>query len=195
MPSETGVMANLLRDVGLVLQDVASLVEEGKAYERAAEAAEGQDLYALDVLNLIHVANEIRAGRADKLAHRIEDLLPEHLREMGAFQESSVTILATHQAGQLLESSGKEIPADLKGRLAAAGEKAKQLLSEDCFVETVCDGGPGCHRWPTSLPDIDPTTPNPMGWRYIVGSHCGFRWPRFWKLDCGNPKGLVACTG
>ena len=39
------------------------------------------------------------------------------------------------------------------------------------------------------------TKPDPMGWKYIVDSHCGFKWPKFWKLSCGAPIGLVACTG
>jgi hypothetical protein len=103
--------------------------------------------------------------------------------------------MAFYAAGRLYEESGEEVPRDIRRHIDHAAELAQQHLSEDCYAETHCGGGVDCHRWPTSLPDIDPSTPNPMGWRYIIDSHCGFHWPRFWKLDCGQPKGLVACTG
>jgi hypothetical protein len=159
------------------------------------ETREGQHLYEMDVLNLIHIASEIRAGRAEQLAKRIEDALPEYLREMETFEESSFRTLAFYETGQLYATSKCRIPQDLEGPIETAEARVGEVLSDDCFAETVCNGGVDCHRWPTSLPDIDVNTPDPMGWHYILHSHCGFHWPRFWRLDCGVPKGLKACTG
>lgn len=156
---------------------------------------EGQDQYVLEVLNLVHVATEIRSGRADILASRIEDYLVQHLREMMTFVETPYRALAFNATGLLYDLAKKPIPSDLQVSVAAAQQAAAPNLSDGCFATTICNGDADCHRWPTSLPDIDTGKEDPMGWHYIIGSHCGFHWPRFWKLDCGNPKGLTACTG
>ncbi len=152
-------------------------------------------VYTRQVLDLLVVARDIREGRTEDLADRIESTLEGHLSQMMKFQESPNKTACFYLADELYAASDKKAPETLKSALAESKTALKQILSKDCFAEASCGGGVDCHKWPTSLRPVDPDTPDVMGWHYIIGSHCGFSWPFFWKRDCGLPLGLKACTG
>jgi hypothetical protein len=159
-----------------------------------------QNDYAALVLNLINIASEIHAGRANQLVESIASSLPEYLTSMSGFKDSPLKTATFAAAGQLLKTSNKAVPADLQAQVAAAGAKAKQVLSTDCYdLLTVCKEK-GCIPIPTSLRPVDVSKVNPMGWQYLVGSNCGAKnWKR-WKLwqigqGCGPPMAVRACEG
>jgi hypothetical protein len=102
------------------------------------KAPDGQDLYALDVLNLIHVATEIRAGRGAQLATKIQNMLAGHLNDMLTFSPSPYRTLAFFRANQLYTAAGASIPTELQTATEAADKDAPQLLSDDCCGETTC---------------------------------------------------------
>jgi hypothetical protein len=160
-----------------------------------ASVREEQDGFAWQVISLISVAQDIRAGRAEDLAARIEDMLPTYLEVMADFDDSALRTVAFYAAGLLYAESRKQPPEWMSHVIGTAKTDISQVLSEDCFEEMRCKPGKGCVPWPTSLRAVDVSRPSPMGWRYIVDSHCGFSWPKFWKPACGAPIGLVACTG
>lgn len=164
--------------------------------ETAPVEKDYQIAYALQVLTLISVAQDIRAGRASDLLQVIEDGLPAYLTTMVSHTDSSYRTVALHTGGQLYGPDAiKRFGPQVMASIQEAGTKLNQVLSDGCFKEIRCDGGKGCVPWPTSLRAVDVNTPDPMGWKFIVGSHCGFSWPKFWNLDCGPPVALVACTG
>src|SRR5437016_13229777 len=72
----------------------ASLIAKTHSITFASPQSEGlpdeeiQNDYAAQVLNLIHVASEIRAGRANQLVESIEDSLPDYLTSMAGFTKS-----------------------------------------------------------------------------------------------------------
>jgi len=176
----------------------SALAAARSAWWRSAAAAPAlgptdQVEYTMEVLSLFHAAREIGAGRGEALAASIVGSAPDHAISLLGFDESNYTVAAFYLAGEVLQSSSAAVPANLAAALRAGREKAKQVLSADCFDLTVCKEK-GCVKWPTSLQPANVNAPNPEGWHYIVGSHCGFHWPKFWKLDCGPPVALKPCT-
>ncbi|HEY6326818.1 MAG TPA: hypothetical protein VIW73_09950 [Candidatus Cybelea sp.] len=155
---------------------------------------DGQNKFAMQVLSLLHIAREIRAGRGPQFAASIGSNLGDVLTPMLTFRQNNLTIAVFYLADRYYGSSGSAIPTNLGPALKAGSAKVNQILSQDCFDLTVCKS-PGCAPWPTSLRPANVNAPSPIGWRYIVGSHCGFSWPKFWKLDCGQPLALEPCTG
>ncbi|HTD38244.1 MAG TPA: hypothetical protein VK669_12070 [Candidatus Limnocylindrales bacterium] len=157
-------------------------------------SASDQTKYAMQVLSLMHVAREIKAGRGAQLAASIEASTPDYLTPMADFAETNYTIGAFALADQQFKAENRTPPAALNAKLKGGRDKLAQVLSQDCFELIDCKE-PGCVPWPTSLRAANLNAPSPLGWRYIVGSHCGFSWPKFWKLDCGPPIALQPCTG
>ncbi|HLK16232.1 MAG TPA: hypothetical protein VKT78_15610 [Fimbriimonadaceae bacterium] len=157
--------------------------------------AEYQDGFTLQVLNLVNVAQRIRSGHAPQLENDIAHTLPQYLRFMENFGDTPTRTATFYVAGNLFKASNITVPADLQRQIALANAKAKQVLSKDCFQQISCIPGAGCVPWPTSLKPVNPKVLDPQGWHYIQGSHCGFSWPKFWKLECGEPIGLTPCTG
>jgi hypothetical protein len=183
-----------------VLGACAALAASKPGLTRSAAAASpklsagDETEYTMEVLSLMHAAREIKAGRGPQLAASIESSAVDHLAPLLGFDESNYTLAALYAGGALLHSSNRAVPRNLFAALKGARDKIKQVLSADCFELTICKE-PGCVPWPTSLRPANVKAPSPMGWRYIVGSHCGFSWPKFWKLDCGPPIALEVCTG
>jgi hypothetical protein len=170
---------------------------EGKPKPKSAgtvSLAAAQNTYSMQVLSLIHVAREIRKGRAEELASSIEASLATHLRRMSEFPEAPVTTAAFYTAGLLYRATETKTPAGLATPISTAGTKIKQAVSEECFeLLDVCACGAGCVPWPTSLRPVNVNKQSEVGWHYIVNSHCGFSWPKFWRLDCCQPIGIVQC--
>ena len=177
------------------LKSDSSRIQKAVIVTKNLSDQDTQEIYSRQLLDLLNVASEIRAGRAEQLAERIELSLEGHLNVMMEFDENIFKTATFHLANLHYESSGNEAPENLKVMLSKSTIAMKQVLSDDCYAPVTCTGGADCHKWPTSLTAVDPDTPDPMGWHYIKGSHCGFHWPRFWKPACGQPLGLTACTG
>jgi hypothetical protein len=169
-----------------------------RAPKRAAAVTlrEAQDMYAMQVLSLIYVAREIRKGRADELANTIEEALAGYLARISSFRETSLTTATYYTAGLLYKSAKKRIPRGLSKYISRAQRRIRAEVSEDCYELTTCTTVAcvaGCVPWPTSLRPVDVNKPSPVGWHYILNSHCGFHWPKFWKLDCCEPIGITQC--
>ena len=161
---------------------------------------ETQNDYVAQVLNLVNVASEIRAGRANQLAESIESSLPDYLTSMAGFTTTPAKTAAFYAASRLLQTSKKPVPAGLQKLLNQAKAGAKQVLSEKCYELLLVCKEKGCIPIPTSLRPVDVNKVDPMGWHYLVDSHCGFKnWKRwkFWQFGqgCGPPLGITACTG
>ena len=132
-----------------------------------SDEQKSQDIYAMGVLNLVNIARQIRAGRAEQLADEIENSLLEYLEQMVNFRETSLTRVTIYAASKLFRFSKKEVSGNVRQLLSSSSEKVQGDLSNDCYkLLSVCNGGKGCVPWPTSLRPVDVDTPDPMGWRY-----------------------------
>jgi hypothetical protein len=150
--------------------------------------------YAMQVVNMVNIARQIRGGHAETLAKEIEDTLPNLLNHMLGFKETPLKAATLYAAGKLFKYSKKIIPDELARHIAIARKKQGEVLSDGCFEKLpICTGGFGCVPWATSLRPVDVTKPNPNGWRYIIGSHCGWSWVKPWGPGCGEPLGLYQC--
>jgi len=149
--------------------------------------------YTMDVLNLINVAREIRAGHGKQLAENIENSLPEHLKMISKFKKTPLMKAPFLLTNVLYISAKKQIPRSISNLIKKYGMSADQVLSDDCYdLLSVCGGGRWCWPLPTSLRPVDVDSPNPYGWHYIVGSGCG------WNLrgnPCGEPVTGAVCSG
>jgi hypothetical protein len=153
-----------------------------------------QDLYSREFLNMMNILNQIKAGGSEKLSQNISNSIPAYLNQIAGFDNSTLRTVSFYVADKFYSKEHKTIPENLTKIMEMARMQGGKLLSDTCYEEMQC-GEPGCIPWPTSLRAADVTKPNsPMGWRYIKGSNCGFSWPKFWKLDCGQPVALEACT-
>lgn len=164
------------------------------AQQEAPTLAEAEDFYSMQFLSTLNTLSEIRANRSNQLADRIESSLPDYLAHISTFNSSTMKTASFYIAGEYYKEVKKTPPAELSEHFEMA-VKVPRVLSDSCYEEIKCNGGKGCVPWPTSLRAVDITKPNVMGWRYIVGSHCGFAWPKFWKPNCGQPVTGAACTG
>lgn len=158
--------------------------------------SDSQQLYAMMVLSLVNVARQIRGDQGDELASHVEGNMARYLEVMLDFDDTPLTIATFYAAGKLLEEAGEEAPSRITERVKELSGVQERVLSEKCFKPlSVCAAtDPNCVPWPTSLRPVDTDEEQPYtGWRYITGSHCGFSWPNFWDLDCGEPLGLYNC--
>ena len=157
-----------------------------------------QEQYGMQVLDLIHVASEIHAGSQEQLATTIRSELPSHLRRMAPFHETPVKKMTFQMARDLFRATKTEIPSDLQPLMSdIVGNGVNMMESAGCFkVLDVC-GGLKCLPLPFSLRPVDVNTPDPMGFHYLIGSHCGFKGWKGWKFwqGCGEPITSSACTG
>jgi hypothetical protein len=162
------------------------------ARKKSKLSAADQTRYAMDVLNLINVAREIREGRANQLADMIEESLPEYLHEMGDFKNSTVMCAAFYLTRVLFHKVGKPVPKGLAGLMAAYGN-APGGLSKTCHPLIKCKGGILCIKQVSSLQPVDVNKIDNQGFRYVIGSACGWKLPRL-KKPCGAPVTGEACT-
>ena len=151
-----------------------------------------EQMYAMHVVDLVNIARQIRDGHGEEVAARIEEGMPAYLAAMRGFAESHLKTATFYAAGKLLKKSGVRLTRALAALVDRYSRRQHEALSKDCHKLARCGGGWRCIPWPTSLRPVDPNRTDPVGWRYIVDSKCGFKFPDAWKL-CGNPLGLYQC--
>jgi hypothetical protein len=154
--------------------------------------AETEDMYVREFLNMAEVYRQIREGQAELLAKQIEAAMPAYLKRINTFERSTMKSAGFIVAGTLVKKYNIALGAELNSSIEEAEEVAGQVLSDDCYDLLDCRA-PGCVPWPTSLRGANVNSPNIMGWHYVKDSYCGFSWPKFWKLECGQPIALVPC--
>ncbi len=151
---------------------------------------EAEEFYAMQVISMMNVAAEIRAGRCAQVLERIESSLPAGLEEMTKFEQTPATVAALNSAIKYYQHSGRPVPAFLAGVKDRVQSAVAGLESKDCYAFKKCS----CLKlW--SPEGVDVNKPDPYGWRYLIGSHCGFHFPKIWKMDCGEPVGVELCNG
>lgn len=153
---------------------------------------ETEMMYLREYLNMAEVFRQIKSGNAEVLAKQIEESMPAYLKRINTFESPNMKSAGFIVAGNLANKYGLVLPADIVSGIKEAEKTAGKVLSDDCYDLMECTA-PGCVAWPTSLRAANVNSPNIMGWHYIKDSHCGFSWPKFWKLECGPPIALVPC--
>jgi len=162
---------------------------------RAKAVAQFEQLYIERVLDQINVAREIRAGRGNQLADRIEHALPRYLKAMRDFKDSRNKNAAYYNAAQHLKSVKVELAPDVRALVDQYSAKVSVVRDQGCYALTDQCGDENCVAVPTSLRPIDPNTPDPNGWQCSdPGSHCGAS-KNFPYWPCGQCLGLIPCTG
>jgi hypothetical protein len=152
-----------------------------------------KEMYAMEVLNLVNIVEEIRAGRAKQLANDIENSLSEYLTHMKDFKETPLKAITFYAVSLLFKSSKRKVPNKLRRLMTKYQDKAQEELEPDYYeLQTICGGGWRCIPKVTSLRPVDLTKKTTMGWRYSKDVLCGLKWPKL-KTQCGAPLGLVAC--
>lgn len=156
-----------------------------------------QDQYTMQVYSLVNVASEIQRGKGEQLASSIQGDLPGHLKRMAGFRPSPLKKAVFQSARQLFRASHMAMPADLKSTMANGLAGGGQALSAGCFKLLPICSTTKCIPLPISLRPVDVNAPDPMGWHYLIGSHCGVKGWKGWKFwqGCGEPLGVTACTG
>jgi hypothetical protein len=150
---------------------------------------EAEEFFSMQVLSMMNVAAEIRAGHCQQVLDRIEESLPANLEQMTSFEDSPVKVAVLNAAIKSYKASGKPVPAFLASIADRVRAAALGVESKDCFAFKKCS----CFKV-TSPEGVDVNTPDPNGWHYIIGSHCGFHWPKIWKMDCGEPTAVDPCS-
>jgi hypothetical protein len=150
-----------------------------------------QAKYATQLLSLINVARQIRAGKAEKLAEQIESSLPDYLRQMADFEEVPPMRAPFYLSRLLYDAIGKKFPEDLRPLILKYG-KAEGVLSDDCFALKKGCGGVLCWKDTSSLQPVDTSKKDPYGWRYVIGTSCGWELPTLRK-PCGPPLNGPLC--
>ncbi|MGA3372383.1 MAG: hypothetical protein ABSC48_11560 [Terracidiphilus sp.] len=150
-------------------------------------------MYVMAVLSLVNVARQIRDGKGDDVAEHIEESLPSYLKTMLEFKENNLKTAAFYAGGKLIKSRHLEVEKRLESAIAGYTQEQGQVLSDKCYKLAKCGGGFFCWEAPISLRPVDPNVVDDQdGWRYIVGSTCGFDVFKPSK-GCGNPVGLYQC--
>lgn len=149
-----------------------------------------QDVYVKQVLNLIHIVNELRGGQSARLIETIEKSLPAWLEQMTAFKESNIKTATFYLAGLLLKQSKTQVSEKVAKKLKVAIDAHPTVLSQECFaLLSSCS----CVPYPWSLRPVDSTKLDPMGFKYIIDSNCGHK-PWKWWEPCGEPVTGLACS-
>ena len=181
----------------LLLISPLAFVQEPAATEAPDQVTQNQ--YAMQVYSLVNVANEIHAGRAQRLASGIDGRLPELLHQMAGFKATPLKKAVFQAASRLMRSSGGGIPSDLQSSFDIALGAAGAGESPGCYqtLPKCAAKDPKCIPLPMSLPPIDTTAPDPNGWHYAIGTTCGVRGWHSWKFwqGCGEPLASSMCYG
>jgi len=151
---------------------------------------EAEEFFSMQVLSMMNVAAEIRAGRCQKVLEGIEESLPANLELMTSFEDTPTKMAILDAAIKSYRTSGRPLPPFLQNISARVQQAAFGATSKDCFAFKKCS----CFKlW--SPEGVDVNKPDPYGWHYIIDTHCGFHWPKIWNYDCGEPVAITLCNG
>jgi hypothetical protein len=144
-----------------------------------------QEAYTMRVMEQLSIAYEIRTGRANDLADRIEKAFPTYLKTISEFNHKEAVASAMAAAAKYYERSRKQIPAEIEPLLRSAQKR----VAGQCYdLVEVCRGGKGCIPVVTSLRPVDLRKPNDGGWE--PHGKCGATNK---AKPCGPPLGVAAC--